>query len=131
MNTDLKKIVLASGNPGKLRELQACLQPLSLTLIPQDTLQITAVEETGLSFVENALLKARHAAQISKQPTIADDSGLAVSALNDAPGIYSARYGGIQASNQDNIDKLLSALQNVPIEKRGARFICVIAFLRH
>lgn len=123
------KIVFASNNAGKIRELQSILKPLALEIIPQTILGVTEVEETGLTFVENALLKARHAAQHTGLPAIADDSGLEVNALNHAPGIYSARYAGKNASSQDNIKKLLNELHNVPDNKRQARFYCCLVYL--
>ncbi len=125
------KLVLASGNPGKLREFQALLQHTGITVIPQSEFNIPDVEETGLSFVENAILKARNAARHSGLPALADDSGLEVDALQGAPGIYSARYAGADASDADNNRKLLVALQNIPPAERTARFQCVIVFLRN
>jgi XTP/dITP diphosphohydrolase len=109
------KIVLASSNQGKLKELQALLSPLDVELIPQSALNIEDAEETGLTFVENAIIKARHAAKISGLPAIADDSGLAVAALGGAPGIYSARYAGSPTNAKNNIQKLLQAMENVPV----------------
>ena len=106
----IDKIVLASGNAGKLRELDKVLSPLGVVLRPQSEFQVPDVEETGLTFVENAILKARAASQHSRLPAIADDSGLEVDALNGAPGIYSARYAGAGASDQANLEKLLADL---------------------
>lgn len=125
------KVVLASSNAGKIREFQALLAPFHLDIHPQSEWGIDDVEETGLSFVENALIKARHASRLTGLPAIADDSGLAVQALQGAPGIYSARYAGTEATAQDNIRKLLSALQDVPDDKRQARFHCVLVLLSH
>lgn len=125
------RVVVATGNAGKLRELRACLEDLRLTLLPQNELGVDSPVEDGLSFVENALIKARHAARVTGLPALADDSGLEVPALNGAPGIYSARYAGEQASDRDNIDKLLSNMRGLQGEQRRARFRCVIAFLRH
>lgn len=125
------EVVLATGNPGKLRELQALLAPRRWQLHPQSAFACPAVDETGLSFVENAILKARNAARHTGLPALADDSGLACDALQGAPGIRSARYAGAGASDDDNLAKLLGALQEVPETARGARFLCVIAFLRH
>jgi XTP/dITP diphosphohydrolase len=122
-------IVLASNNPGKIKEIQALLPDYSI--IPQSEFVQTEAEEAGLTFVENALLKARHAAQHCHLPVIADDSGLALDALGGAPGIYSARYAGPGASDKDNNDKLLLELAGVPFEERTARFICVIVMLEH
>lgn len=125
----MKSLVLASGNSGKIKELQALLP--DCTLIPQTQFNVSEIEETGTTFVENAILKARHAAKISNLPAIADDSGLVVAALNDEPGIYSARYAGQGASDAENIAKLLQALDGVPNEKRQAYFFCVLVFMRH
>ena len=108
---DLKELVLASGNQGKIKELQHMLGGLGINIIPQRTLGIEDADETGLTFVENSILKARHAAEQSGLPAIADDSGLEVDYLKGAPGIYSARYAGIGANDQANLDKLLSALK--------------------
>ncbi len=123
------RIVLASGNPGKIREFSAILG--NQTVIPQHQFHVPEVEETGSTFVENAIIKARHAAKICNLPTIADDSGLVVDALNGAPGVISARYAGSGATDQRNLDKLLQAMQDVPKAQRSARFICVIVFFRH
>lgn len=127
----MKKIVLASNNAGKIKEFGALLAPFDFTVIPQAELNIPDIEETGLTFIENAILKARHASALSGLPALADDSGLAVAALNGAPGIYSARYAGKGASSHDCIQKLLAAMENVPDEKRQAAFHCVLAFLNH
>jgi XTP/dITP diphosphohydrolase len=126
----MTKIVLATNNPGKARELDALLDGLGLEILPQTAFTVPPVAETGLTFVENALIKARHAAQHSGLPTVADDSGLAVDALSGAPGIYSARYAGPGASDGDNVDKLLAALRGVPPETRTGRFCCVVVLLR-
>jgi XTP/dITP diphosphohydrolase len=125
---DYKNIVLASSNPGKIREIQAIFD--NQRLIPQSELAISDVEETGLSFVENAIIKARHASKYANLPAIADDSGLVVDALGGAPGVYSARYAGFAASDQANLEKLLTDMQNIPDEQRNARFICVMVLLR-
>ncbi|HBA65596.1 MAG TPA: non-canonical purine NTP pyrophosphatase, partial [Methylococcaceae bacterium] len=122
-------IVLASGNPGKIREIQAILA--GHPIVPQSQFQIAEADETGKTFVENALLKARNAAFHSGLPAIADDSGLAVDYLHGAPGVISARYAGSDASDRDNVDKLLKELVGVPFEQRTARFICVIVFIEH
>ncbi|MGD7034087.1 RdgB/HAM1 family non-canonical purine NTP pyrophosphatase [Methylotuvimicrobium buryatense] len=122
-------IVLASGNPGKIREIQAILA--GHPIVPQSQFQIAEADETGKTFVENALLKARNAAFHSGLPAIADDSGLAVDYLHGAPGVISARYAGSDANDQDNVDKLLKELAGVPFEQRTARFICVIVFIEH
>ncbi|HFD12015.1 MAG TPA: RdgB/HAM1 family non-canonical purine NTP pyrophosphatase [Crenotrichaceae bacterium] len=122
-------VVLASGNPGKIREFQAVLKDFHLK--PQSEFTVPEVEETGLSFVENALIKARNASRHTGLPALADDSGLVVDALSGAPGIYSARYAGIQATDQENLDQLLIDLENVADAKRTARFVCVLAFCQY
>ena len=125
------KIVLASNNPGKVREIGAMLEDSGIRILPQSDFAVASVEETGLTFVENALLKARHAAEQSGLPAIADDSGLVVDALNGAPGIHSARYAGEHASDEANLHKLLEAMADVPEEQRIARFVCLMVYLRH
>lgn len=125
------KLVIATGNPGKLREFQTLLGELGIEVIPQSAFNVPEIDETGLSFVENAILKARNAANHSGLPALADDSGIEVDALNGAPGIYSARFAGEGASDGDNNRKLLAELADVPEPKRGARYQCVIAFMRH
>lgn len=124
------KMVLASGNKGKIRELSALLNELNITLIPQAELGVADIEETGTTFVENALAKARHAANVTGLPAIADDSGLNVAALSGAPGIYSARYAGENANAKDNIQKLLMEMKNIPADNRQAFFYCVLVFMR-
>ena len=124
------RIVLASSNQHKLEELVSVL-PDSLDLIPQASFGIVAPEETGLTFVENAIIKARHASQIADLPAIADDSGLEVDYLAGSPGIYSSRYAGSNATDQDNNSKLLDALEDVAPENRLAKFQCVIVYMRH
>lgn len=125
------RVVLASGNKGKLKEFSEILQPLQMEIIAQGALGVIDAEETGLSFVENAILKARNACEHSGLPAISDDSGLEVDYLQGAPGIYSARYAGAKATDQQNIDKLLNALSGVPQEQRTARFRCVLVCMRH
>jgi len=125
----MKNLILATSNPGKIVELQTMLP--AFHCISQTTLGITDADETGLSFIENAIIKARHASRISNQPALADDSGLVVEALNGAPGIYSARFAGPKASNHDNIELLLSRLAETPDEKRQAYFYCAIALVQH
>jgi XTP/dITP diphosphohydrolase len=125
------KVVLASNNKGKIQEFGAWLQSFHIELIPQAALGVEEIEETGLSFIENALLKARHASKVTGLPALSDDSGLAVNALKGAPGIYSARYAGIQSSDADNIQKLLAELNNVPDDKRQASYHCVLVFMTH
>ncbi|MBG0752622.1 XTP/dITP diphosphatase [Pectobacterium aroidearum] len=127
----MQKVVLATGNPGKVRELASLLADFGLDIVAQTELGVDSAEETGLTFIENAILKARHAAHITGLPAIADDSGLAVDALGGAPGIYSARYAGADASDQQNLDKLLLTLKDVPDEQRRASFHCVLVYLRH
>ena len=126
-----QRVVLATGNAGKAREFAAALADLALDIVPQSQLGVTELEETGLSFVENALLKARNAARQTGLPALADDSGLVVDALGGAPGIYSARYAGPGADDQANIARLLQALHGLPVARRGARFHCALALLRH
>jgi len=125
------KVVLASGNKGKLNEFNQLLKPLNIEVVPQSDFNITSVEETGLTFIENAILKARHASEISGLPAIADDSGLEVDALNGAPGIYSARFSGEEATDATNNQKLLEALKDTTNEERTARFQCVLVYLKH
>ncbi len=127
--SSLDKIVLASGNPGKIREIQAMLE--DRPIVPQSAFNVQECEETGCTFIENALLKARNASLHCSLPAIADDSGLVVDALNGAPGVISARYAGVLASDQDNLNKLLQELEGVPMQLRTARFICVLVFLEH
>ncbi len=131
----MTKIVLASNNQGKVREIGEMLAEqglnLNIEVMPQSDFNVSEVEETGLTFVENAILKARHAAQVTGLPSIADDSGIEVDYLKGAPGIYSARYSGVGASDQDNVDKMLSALKDVPTEQRKARFQCLMVYMRH
>lgn len=125
------RLVIATGNPGKLAEFERLLAPLGLDCVGQSALGVDEPEETGLTFVENALLKARHATRATGLPALADDSGLCVDALDGAPGLYSARYAGSPADPQANIRKLLDALAGLPDERRGARFHASIALLRH
>ncbi|WP_147199700.1 XTP/dITP diphosphatase [Pantoea sp. CCBC3-3-1] len=127
----MQKVVLATGNAGKVRELADLLADFGLNIVAQTELGVESAEETGLTFIENAILKARHAAAITGLPAIADDSGLAVDALGGAPGIYSARYAGLDASDSQNTAKLLQALENVADGKRTAQFHCVLVYLRH
>lgn len=125
------RIVLASGNAGKVKEINQLLSSQQIQVIPQSDFNVPDIEETGLTFVENAILKARNAAEHSGLPAIADDSGLEVDALNSAPGIYSARFAGPGATDQDNNDKLLEQLKDVPEAERSARFQCLLVYLRH
>ena len=128
-----QQIVLASGNQGKLRELQAVLGDEAVELLPQSQFSVSSVAETGFSFVENALIKARHASEATGLAAIADDSGIEVDALNGEPGIYSARYAGSEGEDADaqNNAKLLHELRDVAEADRTARFQCVIVFMRH
>jgi len=124
-------IVVASNNAGKVREINQLLEGTGIRVVPQGDFGVPEAEETGLTFVENAILKARNAAQHSGLPAIADDSGIEVDALHGAPGIHSARYAGPGSSDEDNVGKLLHALESVPEAERGARFQCVLVYLRH
>lgn len=124
------KAVLASSNAGKLRELAAILAPLGYELVTQSSLGIDTPPETGVTFAENALLKARYAARLSGLPALADDSGIEVDALDGRPGVYSARYAGEGATDLANLQKMLEELRGVPSERRSARYQCVIAFAR-
>jgi len=127
----MTRIVLASSNPGKLREFGALLADSGLDVVPQASLGIDDAEETGLTFAENALLKARHAARASGLPALADDSGLCVDRLRGAPGLYSARFAGGHGDHAANNAKLLRELDGVPAAARGAFFICVLVLLQH
>ncbi|MDO6617580.1 RdgB/HAM1 family non-canonical purine NTP pyrophosphatase [Pseudomonadota bacterium] len=125
----MQQIVLASGNKGKLTEFDQMLAQFDIEVLPQNQFNVPEVAETGTTFIENAIIKARHAAEITGKAAIADDSGLEVDALQGAPGIYSARYGGEGASEQDNYLKLLAALADKT--QRKARFQCVLVYMRH
>lgn len=124
-------LVLASGNPGKLSEFRQLLEPLGYHITPQSEYGVSEADETGLTFLENALIKARHACRISGRPALADDSGLAVDALGGAPGIHSARYAGEPKSDDANNRKLLEALADIPEGQRTASYWCVLVWLRH
>ncbi|QYJ79796.1 RdgB/HAM1 family non-canonical purine NTP pyrophosphatase [Shewanella acanthi] len=126
----MQQIVLASGNKGKLAEFAQLLAAYGVKILPQSQFNVSEVAETGTTFVENAIIKARHAAQITGLPAIADDSGLEVDLLSGAPGIYSARYAGENAKDQDNVLKLLETLKNNPAP-RSARFQCILVYMRH
>lgn len=126
----MNKIVLASGNHGKIKELNPLFADRGIAVVPQSDFSVTPAEETACTFVENALIKARHAAQATGLPSIADDSGIEVDALDGQPGVYSARYAGENASDQQNNRKLLDALRDVPETQRTARYHCVLVFLR-
>ncbi|AOM40973.1 XTP/dITP diphosphatase [Xenorhabdus hominickii] len=127
----MQKVVLATGNAGKVRELADLLADFGLDIVAQTELDVDSADETGLTFIENAIIKARHAAAVTGLPAIADDSGLSVNALGGAPGIYSARYAGNGASDLENLEKLLEAMKGIPDEQRQAQFNCVLVYLRH
>lgn len=142
LRTRPPKVVMASSNPGKLREINQILGGLSMEIVPQSDFDVPDADETGLSFVENSILKARHAAQLTGLPAIADDSGLEVDALKGAPGIYSARYfsranssrsggTGTGTTDEKNLRKLLEDLKDVPEAERTARFQCLMVFMSH
>lgn len=131
MTATTDTLVIASNNKGKIAELADLLAPLGLTPVAQGELGVGEAEEPAVTFVENAILKARHAARITGLPALADDSGLAVDALGGEPGVRSARYAGESASDEDNVRALLSALEGIPEEKRAAQFHCVLVYLRH
>lgn len=136
-HTRPSRVVMASSNPGKLREINQILGGLGMEVIPQSEFDVPDADETGLSFVENAILKARHATQLTGLPAIADDSGLEVDALKGAPGIYSARYSsrsggtGTGTTDEKNLQKLLQDLKDVPENERTARFQCLMVFMDH
>ena len=125
----MRELILATSNKGKLVELQAILSPIQC--ISQNTLGIDSADETGLSFIENAIIKARHASRLANKPALADDSGLVVTALNGKPGIYSARFAGINATDKDNIERLLTNLTDIDDEQRQAYFYCALALVQH
>ena len=131
MTNATNRLVIASNNKGKIAELTDLLGPLGLTPVAQGELGVGEAEEPAVTFVENAILKARHAARITGLPALADDSGLAVDALGGAPGVRSARYAGDTASDADNVRALLDALKDVPEARRTAQFHCVLVYLRH
>lgn len=127
----MSTVVLASSNPGKVREFNELLAGHHIEVVPQSQFGVPDAEETGLTFVENAILKARNAARRTGLPAIADDSGIEVDALKGAPGIYSARYAGVGAGDQANLDKLLAELEGVAAAERSARFQCLMVYIRH
>jgi len=130
----MSTIVLATGNQGKVKELASLLAQHQLEVVPQSNFNVPEIAETGTTFVENAIIKARHAAKITGLPAIADDSGLEVDALNGAPGVYSARYASDiceNPSDDDNTNKLLCMLESTPNEQRSARFHCVLVYMKH
>ena len=126
-----QQIVIASSNKGKLKEFSQLFDATGIRLLPQSHFNISGADETGLSFIENAIIKARHASSASALPAIADDSGIVVDALDGAPGIYSARYAGASATDADNIAKLLDLMKSVPADQRGASFYCSLVYLRY
>ena len=126
-----QQIVLASGNKGKLSELQSMLGNLNLDIKPQSDFNVSNAAETGLTFIENAIIKARHASSITGLPSIADDSGIEVDELFGQPGIYSARFSGENATDEENNKKLIQCLAGLPLEKRTARYQCVLVYMRH
>jgi XTP/dITP diphosphohydrolase len=126
-----QRIVLASGNAKKVAELQSLLHGLGMTVIPQTELGVLDADETGTTFVENAIIKARHAARLTGLAAIADDSGLTVDALDGRPGVYSARFAGPDATDQQNLAQLLADLEGLPAGLRKATFWCVLVYLRH
>ena len=125
------RIVLASNNAGKVREIDAILSGINLHVISQSEFSVPDIEETGKTFIENAILKARNAARHTDLPAIADDSGIEVLALDGQPGIYSARYAGDGASDEANLHKLLETVRELPEDKRQARFVCLMVYLQH
>lgn len=132
--TDLEnqfQIVLATNNPGKIAELQTLLSPLPIEWIPQSEFDIPDIEETGKTFIENAILKARHASKLSGLPALADDSGLVVDALDGAPGVYSARYAGENATSEERNKKLLDEMKNVDAHDRSAAYHCILALVEY
>lgn len=127
----MQQIVLASGNAGKVREIGQLLSGLKIEVLPQSQFDVPEIEESGLTFVENAILKARNAAKHTGLPALADDSGLEVDALKGQPGIYSSRFAGVEATDADNNTKLLALLADLPEEQRTARFQCLLVYMRH
>ncbi len=131
MQTEFRKIVLASGNAGKVREINKLFADSGIEVVPQSDYDVPEVPETGTTFVENAIIKARHAAKITGLPAIADDSGIEVDALGARPGVYSARYAGVNASDADNNSKMLAELKGLPGAERSARYQCLLVFMRN
>ena len=127
----MSTVVLATGNQGKVKELSSLLAEHAIEIVPQSNFNVPEVPETGTTFVENAIIKARHAAKLTGLPAIADDSGLEVDALNGEPGVYSARYAGENANDDDNMNKLLKALKDTPAAEKSARFHCVLVYMQH
>ena len=125
-----QRVILASNNPGKLREINAMMTGLHLEILPQSKFNVPEIEETGATFIENAILKARNASKCTGLPAIGDDSGIEVDALNGAPGIYSSRYAGEGASDDANLYKLIEEVKKLPQDKRIVRFVCSMAYVR-
>ena len=131
MTQKINKIVLASGNAGKVREINKLFAGCGIEVVPQSDFNVPEVPETGTTFVENAIIKARHAARLTGLPAISDDSGIEVDALDARPGVYSARYAGEGASDLDNNNKMLEELRGIPEAERTARYWCLLVFMRH
>ena len=129
MSTETQRVVLATSNPGKVREFQILLAPMGLEIISQSDLGVSSPEETGLTFIENALIKARHAARMTWLPAIADDSGLVVPALNGMPGLYSARYAGLNASDGENVVRLLNDMAMLSDHDRIGYYLCAMTLI--
>ena len=129
MSTETQRVVLATSNPGKVREFQILLAPMGLEIISQSDLGVSSPEETGLTFIENALIKARHAARMTGLPAIADDSGLVVPALNGMPGLYSARYAGLNASDGENVVRLLNDMAMLSDHDRIGYYLCAMTLI--
>ncbi|KXF80128.1 XTP/dITP diphosphatase [Enterovibrio coralii] len=127
----MTKVVLATGNAGKVKEMADLLQDFGLDVMAQSEFAVADADETGTTFIENAIIKARHAAKETGLPAIADDSGLEVDYLNGAPGVYSARYAGEGKGDQANLEKLLECMADAPDDQRSARFHCVLVYMRH
>ncbi|MGR5065787.1 XTP/dITP diphosphatase [Photobacterium sp. DNB22_13_2] len=127
----MSKLVLATGNQGKVKEMASLLADFGFDVVAQSDYNVSSVAETGTTFIENAIIKARHAAKETGLPAIADDSGLEVDYLKGAPGIYSARFAGADASDEENLQKLLTKMEGVAPEQRTARFHCVLVMMRH
>ncbi|KPQ28721.1 MAG: non-canonical purine NTP pyrophosphatase, RdgB/HAM1 family [Marinobacter excellens HL-55] len=131
MTDAMTQLVIASNNKGKIAEFNDLLRPLGLEPVPQGELGVGEAEEPAVTFIENAILKARHASRVTGLPALADDSGLAVDTLNGEPGVRSARYAGTNASDADNVQALLAAMRQLPADQRSAQFHCVLVYLRH
>ncbi len=126
-----QKIVLATGNLNKVKEINAIVESIPVVVLPQSQFQIKEAVETGTTFIENAIIKARNASEQTGLPAIADDSGIEVDALNGEPGVYSSRYSGPDSNDQKNLEKLIENIKNVPEERRSCRYWCVMVYLKH